>query len=94
MHSPMEQFEIKRLIPIDLGGLDLSFTNSALFMLIAIALITLFLTYAMRTRSWVTVAPATKKKDALTIGIPAAGGAARPRSTASTPASTRPTPRG
>jgi hypothetical protein len=32
--------------------------------------------YAMRTRSWVTVAPATKKKDALTIGIPAAGGAA------------------
>jgi hypothetical protein len=32
--------------------------------------------YAMRTRSWVAVAPATKKKDALTIGIPAAGGAA------------------
>jgi hypothetical protein len=33
-------------------------------------------TYDMRTRSWVAVAPATKKKDALTIGIPAAGGAA------------------
>jgi len=32
--------------------------------------------YNMRTRSWVAVAPATKKKDALTIGIPAAGGAA------------------
>ena len=32
--------------------------------------------YAMRTRSWVAVAPATKKKDALTIGLPAAGGAA------------------
>ncbi len=29
----------------------------------------------MQTRSWVAVAPATKKKDALTIGIPAAGGA-------------------
>ncbi len=29
----------------------------------------------MRTNSWVAVAPATKKKDALTIGIPAAGGA-------------------
>jgi hypothetical protein len=29
----------------------------------------------MRTRSWVAVAPATKKKDALTIGVPAAGGA-------------------
>lgn len=31
--------------------------------------------YAMQTRSWVGVAPATKKKDALTIGLPAAGGA-------------------
>jgi hypothetical protein len=32
--------------------------------------------YRMQTRPWVAVAPATKKKDALTIGIPAAGGAA------------------
>jgi hypothetical protein len=31
--------------------------------------------YNMQTRSWVAVAPATKKKDALTIGAPAAGGA-------------------
>jgi hypothetical protein len=33
-------------------------------------------TYRMETRSWVAVAPATKKKDALTIALPAAGGAA------------------
>jgi len=32
--------------------------------------------YRMQTRSWVAVAPATKKKDALTIALPAAGGAA------------------
>jgi hypothetical protein len=31
--------------------------------------------YAIRTRPWVAVAPATKKNDALTIGAPAAGGA-------------------
>jgi len=31
--------------------------------------------YSMQTRSWAAVAPATKKKDALTIGLPAAGGA-------------------
>ena len=31
--------------------------------------------YNMQTRSWVAVAPATKKKDAITIGAPAAGGA-------------------
>ena len=36
-HSPMEQFEIKRLIPIDLFGFDVSFTNSSLFMVIAAA---------------------------------------------------------
>ena len=30
----------------------------------------------MTTRPWVAVAPATKKKDALEIGVPAAGGAA------------------
>src|SRR4029079_8761977 len=31
--------------------------------------------YTRQTRSWVAVAPATKKKDAITIGAPAAGGA-------------------
>jgi hypothetical protein len=31
--------------------------------------------YKMQTRSWVAIAPATKKKDALTVGVPAAGGA-------------------
>ena len=32
--------------------------------------------YRMQTNSWVAVGPASKEKDALTIGIPAAGGAA------------------
>ena len=32
--------------------------------------------YTMQTRPWVAVAPATKMKDAMTIGLPAAGGAA------------------
>jgi hypothetical protein len=31
--------------------------------------------YTMQTRSWLAIAPATKKKDALTIALPAAGGA-------------------
>jgi len=31
--------------------------------------------YRMQTRSWVAVAPATKKDDAMKIGLPAAGGA-------------------
>ena len=45
--NPMHQFEIKRLIPLELFGFDASFTNSALFMAIAATLITLFTIYAM-----------------------------------------------
>ncbi len=32
MPDPIYQFEVKRLIPLDLFGLDITFTNSALFM--------------------------------------------------------------
>ena len=53
MPNPMHQFEIKRLIPFEWFGLDASFTNSALFMVIAAAVITLFTLYAMRDRSLV-----------------------------------------
>ena len=42
-HSPLEQFEIKRIVPLDVGGLDLSFTNSSLFMVIAVLLASAFL---------------------------------------------------
>ncbi len=52
-HSPMEQFEIKRLIPIDLFGVDAWFTNASLFMVIAVALITAFLIFAMGRRQLV-----------------------------------------
>ena len=41
--DPMHQFEIKRLVNIDLGFVDLSFTNSALFTFIAVALTVVFL---------------------------------------------------
>jgi F-type H+-transporting ATPase subunit a len=36
-HSPMQQFEVHPLIPIHIGGYDLSFTNASLWMLLAIA---------------------------------------------------------
>lgn len=52
-HSPLEQFEIHRLIEIQVGGLDLSFTNSSLFMVAGIALISGFLILGMRRGSMV-----------------------------------------
>lgn len=51
--DPMHQFEIQRLIPLDLFGFDASFTNSALFMTIAAVLITLLMLFAMRNGSLV-----------------------------------------
>jgi F-type H+-transporting ATPase subunit a len=51
--SPLEQFAIRRIVDLHIGGLDVSFTNSALFMLVAIALITLFLTASMSRRALV-----------------------------------------
>ena len=51
--NPMHQFEIKRIIPLDLFGFDASFTNSALFMVIAGTTITLFTIFAMRNRALV-----------------------------------------
>ncbi len=51
--NPLEQFEIHRLVPIEIGGVDVSFTNSSLWMVIAITLATLFLTLSVRRRALV-----------------------------------------
>ncbi len=53
MASPIEQFQIKKIVPLKVFGVDASFTNSALFMLIAVALSCWFLMYAMKNRSLV-----------------------------------------
>jgi F-type H+-transporting ATPase subunit a len=45
--SPLHQFVIERLVPIHVGGLDLSFSNSALFMAVSVAVITAFLVLSM-----------------------------------------------
>ena len=50
MHSPVEQFEIKRFIEFSAGGYDISFTNSSLFMLLAMVVGGTFLTLAMSKR--------------------------------------------
>jgi len=51
--GPMEQFEITPIIPIHIGGLDISFTNSSLWMVITVVVATGFLTWAMRRRALV-----------------------------------------
>ena len=52
-HGPLAQFEIKTLIPLKMGEIDVSFTNSALFMSLTLVLVTLFLVLGMRQRALV-----------------------------------------
>ena len=53
MHSPMEQFEIKRLLNLQIGGLDASYTNSALWMTLVVILASLLFVGGMRQRALV-----------------------------------------
>jgi len=52
-HSPLEQFEIKRLIDIQLGGVDASFTNSSLMMIFVLVVGTMALSLGMRKRAMI-----------------------------------------
>jgi F-type H+-transporting ATPase subunit a len=53
--NALEQFEIHPVGPLALnvGGMDLSFTNSALWMMVAVVVSTVFFTVAMRRRALV-----------------------------------------
>ena len=46
--SPLSQFEIKRWVPIEIGDVDVSLTNSAAFMVLTVVAIGVFLILGMR----------------------------------------------
>ena len=37
MADPMSQFEVKKLFELQIGGIDLSFTNAAFYMLLGVS---------------------------------------------------------
>ena len=54
MAGPIEQFEIKPIVSLGkIGGSEIAFTNSALYMVLAVAVITLLFVYGTRNRSLV-----------------------------------------
>lgn len=53
MSSPMEQFEIKKIIPIEVGGYDIGFTNSSLCMVLAAAIVISIFALCLRKRTLV-----------------------------------------
>jgi F-type H+-transporting ATPase subunit a len=50
---PLDQFKIEPIIPIHIGGVDASFTNSALFMVLAIVLASAIVIWGSRGRALV-----------------------------------------
>ena len=48
MSNPLEQFVIKPIIPLKAGDVDISFTNSSLFMLLAVAAAALLFSLCLR----------------------------------------------
>lgn len=52
-HSPLEQFVIRPLVPFEVGGVDLSFTQSALWMVIGVVAATALMAFGMQRRAMV-----------------------------------------
>lgn len=48
MASPLEQFELRKIVSADLMGYDVSFTNSALFMAASVVAVGIFIVMGMR----------------------------------------------
>ena len=51
--DPIHQFQIQKLIPIEVGGVDFSFTNSSLFMVLTVVVASAFLIFSTRGRGLV-----------------------------------------
>ena len=50
MHNPLSQFKIKKIFELELFGLDVSVTNSALFMLMVSGIFLLYLIFALKDK--------------------------------------------
>ena len=48
--DPMHQFTVEPIVPLHIGGYDISFTNSSLWLLISLALITGFMPIPLECR--------------------------------------------
>ena len=54
MADPIHQFKIKELIPLEIFETNISYTNSSLFMSLAIIFITLLLLLSIKNKSLIS----------------------------------------
>jgi F-type H+-transporting ATPase subunit a len=50
-HNPLAQFEVQKIVDLKVNNIDVSFTNSSLYMVIATFLIIVFMLFATRKKS-------------------------------------------
>ena len=50
MADPIHQFEIKKIVPLELNNIDISFTNSSMFMILAILVVFIFLILSIKNK--------------------------------------------
>lgn len=53
MADPLHQFQINKIVPIEIAGYDLSFTNSALWMALAVLATTFIMVSSMRKKAMI-----------------------------------------
>lgn len=51
MHDPLHQFLIQKIVPLEVAGIDISFTNSSLFMVLTIVSVMLFQVVGTRQKA-------------------------------------------
>ncbi len=51
MSNPMEQFEVKSIVPINLAGHDISYTNSSMFMTLTVVICVCLFMFCLRKRT-------------------------------------------
>ena len=69
MSNPLEQFVIKPIIPLKAGDVDISFTNSSLFMLLAVAAVLFWVVYAAGQRMPARFCPALRRLAGWCYGV-------------------------
>lgn len=50
-HTPLSQFEVKKIFDLNIGSIDISFTNSSLYMVLATIISIAFMIFATRKKS-------------------------------------------
>lgn len=53
MADPIHQFEVKTVVPLEVGGIDASLTNAGIFMILAAGAVTAFMVFSMSGRAMV-----------------------------------------